>query len=315
MNPARFLADLEARPVTLDALATALAVRNPFADVPREVDRVLFLGMGSSRFAALDAALDLRSDGIPAVAEYASVEASFPPDRRTLVVAISASGESAETLAAVERYRDTSPTVVITNAAASSLARTGRLVVEMLGGDERGGVACQTFLHTALLLRALRAHLLGVPEDVAGLTRRVAEATAGLLDSRDAWLAETAAAVDGPAPVFLIGPADRLATTEQGALMFREGPRHAAFSCETGDWSHVDVYLTTTLDYRALLFTGSRWDAEALDWLRKRDATVVAVGGPAPGALVTVDLPGGLDAARHAAILVPELIAASWWLR
>jgi glutamine---fructose-6-phosphate transaminase (isomerizing) len=133
MNPARFLADLEARPVTLDALATALAVRNPFADVPREVDRVLFLGMGSSRFAALDAALDLRSDGIPAVAEYASVEASFPPDRRTLVVAISASGESAETLAAVERYRDTSPTVVITNAAASSLARTGRLVVEMLG--------------------------------------------------------------------------------------------------------------------------------------------------------------------------------------
>jgi len=25
---------------------------------------------------------------------------------------------------------------------------------------------------------------------------------------------------------------------------------------ETGDWSHVEVYLTTTLDYRALVFSG-----------------------------------------------------------
>ena len=38
--------------------------------------------------------------------------------------------------------------------------------------------------------------------------------------------------------------------------MVREGPRRAADGCETGDWNHVDVYLTKTLDYRALMFTG-----------------------------------------------------------
>ena len=52
--------------------------------------------------------------------------------------------------------------------------------------------------------------------------------------------------------------------------MLREGPRRAADGCETGDWNHVDVYLTKTLDYRALVFTGSRFDADAVQWMRER---------------------------------------------
>ena len=38
--------------------------------------------------------------------------------------------------------------------------------------------------------------------------------------------------------------------------MIREGPRRQAVACETGDWAHVDVYLTRTLDYRAIVFAG-----------------------------------------------------------
>jgi glucosamine 6-phosphate synthetase-like amidotransferase/phosphosugar isomerase protein len=314
MNPTEFLADLEAKPAALERLAAALAAHDPFADVPRDVDRVLFLGMGSSRYAALDAAVDLRSAGITAIAEYASVESSFPPDGRTLVVAISASGESAETLHALEPYHHVSPILAITNVDDSTLAGTDGTVVDMLAGEERGGVTCRTFLHTALLLRALRAHLRGVPEDVAGLTRQVADATADLLDTTEAWLGEAAAALDGSEPVFLIGPADRLAAIEQGALMLREGPRRPAFGCETGDWAHVDVYLSTTFAYRALLFTGSRWDSQALEWLRIRMATVVAVGRPFDGAALTIRLPDDPDVARYTGILVPELVAARWWL-
>ncbi len=61
--------------------------------------------------------------------------------------------------------------------------------------------------------------------------------------------------------------------------MVREGPRRAADGCETGDWNHVDVYLTKTLDYRALLFTGSRFDDEARRWMAERRSHVVTVGG------------------------------------
>ncbi len=61
--------------------------------------------------------------------------------------------------------------------------------------------------------------------------------------------------------------------------MLREVPRLGAFASETGDWSHVDVYLTKTQDYRALVFAGSAWDAQALDWMHQRGSRFAAVGG------------------------------------
>ena len=315
MNAADFLADLEAKPSWLERLAAVLQTGNPFATTPRDVDRVLLLGMGSSRYAAVDAAVDLRAAGIAAAAEYASVEATFPPDRRTLVVAISATGQSAETLDAVERHRGRSPIVAITNNGGSRLATIADTVVEMTAGVESGGVACRSFLHTGLLLRALAAHLTGIPEDVATLTHRVAAATSHLHVTSGTWLPLVADVLDGPDGVALIAPVERQATAAQGALMIREGPRRQATASETGDWAHVDLYLAKTLDYRAILFTGSRWDGQAVEWLVKRGATVVAVGPKPADVGSTVRYPGDddPDVARYAEILVPELIAATWW--
>ena len=48
--------------------------------------------------------------------------------------------------------------------------------------------------------------------------------------------------------------------------MLREGPRRPAVGCETGDWSHVDVYLTKTTDYRLLVFAGSPWEEQMAEW-------------------------------------------------
>ncbi len=315
MNPLHFLADLETKPQWLNLLADRLAQGNPFAAAPRDVDRVLLLGMGSSRYAASVAASDLRVAGISAAAEPASVDASWPPDPRTLVVAVSATGESAETLDAVERYRGRSPIVALVNEPSSTLADRADVVVELGAGDEVGGVACRTFQHTGLLLRALEAHLSGIDDDLAGLTRQVAHASADLLRTSTTWLPGLATSLASSDGIFLIAPAERFSTAEQGALMVREGPRRPATASETGDWAHVDVYLTKTLDYRALLFAGSRWDAQALDWLRKRDATFVVVGADIPGAASVVRYPGDDDAdvARHSEVLVPELLAATWW--
>src|SRR4051794_12658565 len=144
MDPLAFLADLETKPQWLDLLAARLAEGNPFAAIPRPIDRVVLLGMGSSAYAASDAARDLRVAGITAVAEPASMEASWPPDPRTLVGAISATGESAEPLAAVERYRGRSPVVALVNDPASTLAARADIVVEMGAGEEGGGVACRS---------------------------------------------------------------------------------------------------------------------------------------------------------------------------
>lgn len=97
--------------------------------------------------------------------------------------------------------------------------------------------------------------------------------------------------------------------------MFREGPRRAADACESGDWSHVDVYLTKTLDYRALLFPGSAYDAQAMDWVGQRGSTVLSVGAEVEGAAAAIryahdDVP---DVALLTETLVAELVAAHWW--
>ncbi|HET7030302.1 MAG TPA: SIS domain-containing protein [Candidatus Limnocylindrales bacterium] len=315
MNPLAYLADLETKPRWLDLLADRFASGNPWAAVPSDVDRVLFLGMGSSGFAAADAAHDLRVAGLDAAFEPSSADGAWPPDEHLLIVAISASGESAETMDAIERYRGRSPIAALTNDPSSKLAAAADHVVELAAGDETGGVACRTFQHTGLLLRGLEAHLTGIGEDLAVLTRATAHATAELLRTSGEWLPEIAATLASPAGLYLLAPVERLASALQGALMVREGPRIPAVACETGDWAHVDVYLTKTLDYRAIVFPGSRWDVQAIDWLQRRRSTFVAVGADVAGAARSVRYAGDddPDVARYAEILIPELLAAAWW--
>ncbi|GAA4194301.1 SIS domain-containing protein [Streptosporangium oxazolinicum] len=327
MIPELYLADLEAKPAALAALADTLETGDPFAGIPSGIRRVLLLGMGSSRYAARVAALRLRAAGVDAVAEYASAALSYPPGPETLVVAISATGGSRETLDAVARHRGRSFVLALTNSPDSAVTEGADLVVPMVAGEERGGVSCRTFQHTLALLLALGNRLTapgpagsagggGFGRDVPEVLRRTAEATADLLDRRGEWLEPAAALLDGPHGVYTIAPAEHLSSAEQSALMFREGPRRAADACETGDWAHVDVYLTKTLDYRAILFPGSRYDEQAMDWIRQRGSTVLTVGGDLPGAKSSVrylhdDDP---DVALLTETLVAELVAARWWL-
>ncbi|GGL21226.1 sigma factor regulator FecR [Sphaerisporangium melleum] len=315
MNPELYLADLTAKPAALSALAATLEERDPFAPLPREVRRVVFLGMGSSRYAAGVAALRLRAAGVDAVAEYASAALGHPPSRDTLVVAISATGGSRETLDALDRHRGRSTVLALTNVPGSPVTEGADLVVDMAAGEERGGVACRTFQHTLALLLALEARLTGAAADIPGLVRRAAEASADLLDRRDAWLGDALTLLDGPHGVYAIAPAERLSSAEQSALMLREGPRRPADACETGDWAHVDVYLTKTLDYRAILFPGSRYDEQAMEWIRSRGSAVLAVGGTARGAALTIRYAGDDDpgVALLTETLVAELVAARWW--
>jgi hypothetical protein len=146
--------------------------------------------------------------------------------------------------------------------------------------------------------------------------KRSAAAIAFLLDRRHGWLPPVIEAIEGTEGLWMLAPAERLGSALQGALMVREGPRRIADGCETGDWNHVDVYLTKTVDYRAVLFAGSRFDDDALNWMRERRSHVVAVGAEPHGVSSAVRYPGDDDAiiALLTEVLVAELIAAHWWL-
>ncbi|SDG57098.1 SIS domain-containing protein [Sinosporangium album] len=316
MNPALYLADLEAKPAALTGLADSLRAADPFAALPRDVRRVVFLGMGSSRYAAGVAALRLRAAGIDAAAEYGSAELSYPPAPGTLVVPISATGGSVETLDALARYHGHAFVAALTNTPGSAITEYADVIVPMSAGPEASGVACRTYQHTLALLLGLTARLTGRPLDLPALLLRAADSTADLLDRRGSWLDHASELLDGPHGVYTVAPAERLSSAEQSALMFREGPRRPADACETGDWSHVDVYLTKTLDYRAILYPGSRYDAQAMEWVRERGSTVLTVGPHLDGAAHTIRYPGDTDpdVALLTEPLVAELVAAHWWL-
>ncbi len=318
MDASLFVADLEEKPQRLADLAAALRAGDHWGVSSGDADRSwLLLGMGSSAYAAQVAAARLRSRGMRAVAELAATDLLPLVDSRTIVVAITASGGSAETLDACRRLRAQGGGgrfIAMTNMVDSPVVDLCDEVVPMWAGPEAGGVACRTFQHTLALLLALEERTTG-ETDVPSLLDRAAEASAYLLDRREDWLPAVSEALRGPDGTHVVAPARRLSSAQQSALMLREGPRLPAYACETADWSHVDVYLTKTTDYRMLLLAGSSWEAELLGWVRERGSTVVAVGGDVPGAAVTVRYPhdDDDDVRLLTETLVAELVAARAW--
>lgn len=313
MDPALYLADLEHKPATLRAAAHRLAAnewRWPVA-APR---RVVLVGMGSSLYAAQVAALRMRRVGVVAIAESGSAEATLPVERDDLVVGISAGGSSIETNTLFASCRQAT-TIALTNTVASTITDVATHVVPLYADPERGGVACRSYTHTLIALLQLEQQLSGVDLTLSDATARAADAVQHLLETRDDWLDAAVDLVDGPAGSWMIAPVERLASAMQSALMIRECPRRPAVGCETGDWSHVDVYLTRTLDYRAVVFPGSRWDEPAAEWLTARAATVLSVGGAFPGARIAVRFPGDDDPLVRLLVetTVVELIAAQMW--
>ena len=308
-DPDAFLRDLEAKPAALRSLAPRLEA-DPWREVGR-TDRIVLIGMGSSRFAALPAAAMLRAGGRDVVVERASAApvAAAPAGPGTLAVALSASGTTPETVAALARHRDGgSTTVAITNVDGSPLAEIAGHHISLGAGEETGGVACRSFQHTIAVLLAM----LDAPH-AAAATRRAADASEDLLDRRASWLPRATDVVDGAGPMFVLAPDERISSAEQGALMFREGPRTIADACETGDWLHVDVYLTKPLDYRAVRFSGSRFDDDVARWIDERGGRLLSVGATAGGVRYRGD--DESDVALLSETLVAELVAADVWRR
>jgi glucosamine 6-phosphate synthetase-like amidotransferase/phosphosugar isomerase protein len=317
VKPDGFAADLYRKPEVLQRLATTLADANPWATVvPPDVERVVLIGMGSSAYAAGVAAARMRARGLIASSELASSQLLPSWSEGTLVVATSASGGSTETLDALDRLPGSVHTVALTNTTGSAITAQCDAVVDLMAEPEVGGVACRSYQHTLALLLALECHLTGAGTDaLASAVAAAADASAYLLDSETDWRLEVSEPLLGPSGTHLAAPAHRFCSAQQGALMLREGPRVAAVGCETGDWSHVDVYLTKTTDYRLLVFAGSQWEAQLAEWTTARGSTVIGVGGNVEGAQYNLRYPGDADDTVRllTEVLVPELIAARAW--
>src|SRR5262245_33616251 len=265
-----FLRDVLAAPGRLEACLDAYAGSSPL-DALADTKRVVLIGMGSSRFAALPATALLRSRGVDAVAELSSTGLPARPSADLLAIGISASGSTPETVEALGRHRGRGRTAAVTNDPDGELAAVADIVLPLHAGTEEGGVACLTFQATLAVLQLLAGTITGARSRVDQLRPAVDAATA-LRDTRGDWLDELAGRLGTAPATYAIAPAERLSSALQAALMLREGPRLAADATETGDWLHVDVYLSKRPGYTALLFPGSRFDGGVMAYARERGA-------------------------------------------
>src|SRR5207237_3023468 len=129
----------------------------------RQAERLILTACGTSYHAALVGEYLFEEFArIPVEVEYASeFRYRNPPiDRNTIVLAITQSGETADTLAAVrESKRKGHPTLAICNVVGSSIAREADGGVYLHAGPEIGVASTKAFTSQVVVLAMLALHL------------------------------------------------------------------------------------------------------------------------------------------------------------
>lgn len=129
----------------------------------RRIDRIILTGCGTSYNAALVGEHLIEEFArIPVEVEYASeLRYRNPPmDRNTLVFAITQSGETADTLAALrESKRKGHPTLAICNVVGSSIAREADGGIYLHAGAEIGVASTKAFTSQVMVLTMLALYL------------------------------------------------------------------------------------------------------------------------------------------------------------
>jgi glucosamine--fructose-6-phosphate aminotransferase (isomerizing) len=255
-----------------------------FADVAD----VQFVGCGTSYHAALYACHLLARRGIRAQAFQASEYASGPVlvEEDTLVVGVTQSGETADTLAALRRAAGAGArTLALTNVVGSTAARECEDALFIRAGPEIGVAATKTFssqVTTLLLLAERLADDLGTGEPDR---RALLDALAALPDDVERVLEESRAGavarryVDSAA-CFFIGRGVVNPVAREGALKFKEITYTHAEGFASGELKHGPLALVTPDTPVVAAFSG-RGDGKTTNNVQEaqaRGAPIVVVG-------------------------------------
>jgi len=132
-----------------------------FEETLRATTRIELIACGSAYYAALVGAAALEAwTGIPARATVGSEFRYSPPplDERTLVIAVTQSGETADTIAPTRLARERgAPIIAVTNTVGSAITREADRVLFLHAGPEIAVAASKTFVTQVTTLVVLAA--------------------------------------------------------------------------------------------------------------------------------------------------------------
>jgi glucosamine--fructose-6-phosphate aminotransferase (isomerizing) len=246
---------------------------------------VQFVACGTSYHAALYGAAILREMGIPAEAYLASEYALSPPPLSlgTLVVGITQSGETADTLAALRDAKSRGvSTLALTNTVNSTAARECDHAVYIRAGPEIGVAATKTFSSQLVGCNLLAEELVDGPRDLRPLIeslRDLPDDVQSILDSsRAEELVEEYADSDA---YFFIGRGTNVAVALEGALKCKEISYEHAEGFPAGELKHGPLALVTPETPVFAVVTGDDERAQKtlgnIKEVQARGAPVIAV--------------------------------------
>ena len=132
-----------------------------FAETLAHIDRVELIACGTAYYASLVGAAAIQDwIGIPARATVGSEFRYSPPpiDERTLVIAVTQSGETADTIAPTRLARERgAPVIAVTNTVGSAITREAHRVLFLQAGPEIAVAASKTFVAQVTTLVILAA--------------------------------------------------------------------------------------------------------------------------------------------------------------
>lgn len=140
-----------------------LAELDAIADKLAAVERVYIVGCGTASYASLVGAYLVQEwAGLPATMQIGSEMRYSPPplDERTLVIGVSQSGETADTLAPLKLAQERGATVVVvTNVVGSAITREADAVIHLQAGPEIAVASTKAFVTQVIVLTMISLHL------------------------------------------------------------------------------------------------------------------------------------------------------------
>ena len=268
-----------------------------------DLDRILFVACGTSYHAAMFGDRLFGEDTVPTRVVRASefaVEGEVV-DESTLVVGVTQSGETADTLTALgEAATAGARTLAVTNVMGSTAAREADEAVFIRAGPEIGVAATKTFSSQAVTLTLLSQY---AAEHIEGATPRsdlpaLLSALESLPEDLERLLAGTAAErlarnLMEEEAYFFIGRGLAHPVALEGALKFKEITYEHAEGFASGQLKHGPLALVTSRTPVFALFTGEQVEKTVTNAkeAQTRGADVIAVGPEPRGDVAVAHLP------------------------
>ncbi len=220
----------------------------------RAVDKVFVVACGTSYHAAMMAKYAIeRWTRLPVEIDIASEFRYRDPvlDARSLVVGISQSGETIDTLAAIRYARAQGSTVIgVSNVVDSALARESDAVLYTRAGPEIGVAATKTFTTQLVVMQLLGLYLAqvrgsmdpGAIEQLVTEMRTRPEAVKSVLE-RDDEIAKIAAEFGDVRDFFFLGRSGDFPVAMEGALKLKEIAYVRAEGYAAGEMKHGPIAL------------------------------------------------------------------------